>query len=107
MKGRRYEKQAWSKLYKRKAWQQLRSNQLSSQPLCEYCDAQNKVTIANVVDHIIAHKGDEILFHDPENLRSLCKTHHDSTKQKEERREVVIGGKNDGTPIDPNHHWNK
>ena len=107
MKGRIYEKQPWHKLYKRKAWKDLRAAQLGIQPICEYCEAQGLLTVANVVDHIIAHKGDEILFHDPENLRSLCKTHHDSTKQKEERREVIIGGDKEGTPIDPNHHWNK
>ncbi len=103
----KYEKQPWHKLYKRKAWKLLRSSQLASQPTCEYCEAQGYLTQASVVDHIIAHKGDDILFHDPENLRSLCMKHHDATKQREERHEVIVGGNRDGSPIDPNHHWNK
>jgi len=103
----KYKKQPWHLLYKRKAWKLLRANQLRGQAVCEYCEAQGFLTLANVVDHIIAHKGDEILFHDPENLRSLCKKHHDATKQREEVHKVVIGGDKDGTPIDPNHYWNK
>ena len=103
----KYTKQPWAKLYQRKAWKVLRSSQLASKPICEYCEAQGYLTLAGVVDHIIPHKGDELLFHDPENLRSLCKKHHDSTKQREENQKVVIGGNIDGSPIDPNHHWSK
>lgn len=102
-----YQPRPWKKLYKTKAWYRLRHAQITKQPLCEYCEAQGYLTPATVVDHIIAHKGDEILFHDPENLRSLCKKHHDATKQKEEKNRVIIGGDKDGLPIDPSHHWNK
>lgn len=60
-----------------------------------------RVTPANVVDHVKAHKGDETLFFDPSNLQSLCKPHHDSDKQmleKSGRVRVRIGL--DGYPIE-------
>ena len=37
-----------------------------------------------VCDHIKPHRGDRLLFWDPENLQTLCKPCHDSTKQREE-----------------------
>jgi len=65
-----------------------------------------RVVMAGVVDHIKPHKGDEIKFYNPDNLQSMCKQHHDSTKSIEERRGVIVGGNTQGVPIDPNHHWN-
>ena len=68
---------------------------------------QGRIEVATVVDHIRAHKGNEALFFDANNLASLCKTHHDSSKQKAEARGVQeIGGDVQGIPIDPAHHWN-
>ena len=39
-----------------------------------------------VLDHIIPHRGDYPLWKDPDNLQSLCATHHNGTKQREELR---------------------
>jgi 5-methylcytosine-specific restriction protein A len=94
------------KLYKTKAWYRLRTKQLLKEPCCRYCDGVGHVVMATIVDHIIPHKGDVDLFHDPDNLQSLCKVHHDSTKQREEKTGVIIGGKENGYPVDPAHHWN-
>lgn len=94
------------KLYKTKEWFRLRYNQLKKQPCCAYCEQQGAVTLATVADHIKPHKGDELLFYNPNNLQSLCKFHHDRTKQKEEKQGVVIGGNEQGIPNDPSHHWN-
>lgn len=38
-----------------------------------------------VVDHIIPHKGDERLFWSINNLQSVSREYHDSTKKKMER----------------------
>ena len=71
------------------------------------CDDMNKVTAATVVDHKTPHKGDESLFFDPDNLQSLCKLHHDSTKQLMENRGVdAVGCDESGMPIGNDHHWN-
>jgi hypothetical protein len=59
------------------------------------------------VDHKIPHRGDETLFFDADNLQSLCKLHHDSSKQREEKRGAVIGCNATGAPLDLNSHWNR
>jgi 5-methylcytosine-specific restriction protein A len=67
-------------------WRKLRAAFIAENPLCVFCQRDGRVTPAAVVDHIVAHKGNEILLLDWNNLQSLCKHHHDSTKQKLERR---------------------
>jgi 5-methylcytosine-specific restriction protein A len=71
------------------------------------CKEQGHITIATVVDHVRDHKGNEELFFDPANLQSLCKPHHDTTKQRQERRGYVIGTDASGRPIDAQHAWNR
>lgn len=102
------ERAAWRKWYGLKLWQQLRHQQLTRQPLCEMCLGHKRVEVATVVDHKTPHRGQWEKFIDPENFQSLCKKHHDSTKQKIEKRggQVEIGGDESGMPLDPNHHWN-
>jgi 5-methylcytosine-specific restriction endonuclease McrA len=85
-------------LYDRR-WRRERLRFLQSNPLCVYCLAQGKVEEATVVDHIKPHKGDRHLFWDRNNWQALCKPHHDSTKQAEERNGVVIGCGTDGIPL--------
>jgi 5-methylcytosine-specific restriction protein A len=53
------------------------------------------------------HRGDSVLFWHEENWQPLCKPHHDSTKQAEEKRGYVIGCDVQGIPIDPKHPWNR
>ena len=69
------------------------------------CEALGKTVPANVVDHVKPHKGNEVLFFNPLNLQSLCKSCHDSAKQTLEKSGVLIGCGTDGTPLDPSHHW--
>lgn len=70
------------------------------------CEEQGRAVLATVCDHIEPHKGDPVKFH-AGPFQGLCKLHHDSTKAKQENRGVAPGSKVDGTPIDPNHWWNK
>lgn len=99
---------SWHYLYSRKAWKQLRLDHLVKEPLCVYCQREGKITPATVVDHIKAHKGDLSLFYDPCNLQSLCKVHHDSSKQKAETKNVnEIGCDINGFPLDPKHPFNR
>lgn len=96
----------WRHLYKTNRWKALRLAQLREDPLCTMCRQQGFTEAASVVDHIKAHKGDVELFHDPANLQSLCKAHHDGAKQKEEARGTgAIGCDASGWPLDPSHHW--
>lgn len=85
--------------YKTARWRAIRAAQLSAHPLCAYCQQQGIVTVATVCDHATPHKGDPVKFWSGPFL-SLCKAHHDSTKQSEERQskpKAVIGV--DGWPM--------
>lgn len=95
----------WQRLYSLARWKRTRIAHLRSCPLCVMCKAQGYTTAATVVDHIKAHKGDVDLFFDPDNLQSLCKLHHDSVKQAEEKGGTIIGCDKNGEPLDPSHHW--
>jgi 5-methylcytosine-specific restriction enzyme A len=59
-------------------WERMRIDFLRQHPLCVLCLAKGITTAANVVDHIVPHRGDRKLFDDPNNLQSLCKPCHDS-----------------------------
>ena len=65
-------------------WQQAREQYLMEHPLCVFCQAEGRAVAANVVDHKIAHRGDQELFWDRDNWQSLCPPCHSSTKQREE-----------------------
>jgi 5-methylcytosine-specific restriction protein A len=68
------------------AWQKTRAAYLTQHPLCVFCEREGLVTAAVVVDHIEAHHGDHETFWNSDNWQSLCKPHHDSTKQRQEQK---------------------
>jgi 5-methylcytosine-specific restriction enzyme A len=74
---------------------------------CEDHRKRGMAVRAIVVDHKIPHRGDETLFWDPKNHQPLCKTCHDSAKQREEKSGIKPGCTTSGIPLDANHHWNK
>lgn len=59
------------------AWRKARAGYLRSHPLCRVCRVDGKRTPANVVDHIIPHRGDQDKFWDYDNWQALCKRCHD------------------------------
>ena len=65
-------------------WQKARERFLRLNPLCVYCKEKGRVEVANVVDHIVPHRGNQEIFWDESQWQALCKSCHDSTKQKEE-----------------------
>ena len=67
---------AASRGYDRK-WREARLEYLRRHPLCMQCWKEGRLTTATVVDHIIPHRGDQILFWDQENWQALCKDCHD------------------------------
>jgi 5-methylcytosine-specific restriction protein A len=70
------------------------------------CTSQGRATPATVCDHVARHNGDPVIFwHGP--FQSLCATHHDVTKQREEKRGFVVGSDIHGRPTDPSHPWNR
>lgn len=76
------------KLYHTAKWERYRHRQLFREPLCRMCKANDELTPADTVDHIIPHAGDYKLFFDPSNHQSLCrschsrKTHYETVRTK-------------------------
>lgn len=50
---------------------------MRSHSLCEHCIKVDRITAATIVDHIVPHKGDMVLFWDHDNWQALCKPCHD------------------------------
>jgi 5-methylcytosine-specific restriction protein A len=93
------EADSYRRLYRLRAWRISREIQLASHPFCEWCEQQKVLTAATVVHHRKPHRGDLALFLDPSNHVSLCKLHHDSTAQREERGRPVVAYGVDGWPL--------
>jgi len=72
----------WQHLYGSK-WQRARKSFLSKYPLCAECLKNGVTKAANVVDHIIPHKGDAIAFWQVSNWQSLCYRCHNKKTAKE------------------------
>lgn len=66
----------------------IREAQLIKEPFCKHCKEEGLINEANVVDHIQDWKTgatEQIqrhLFTSPENLQSLCTSHHNSKTGK-------------------------
>ena len=70
------------------AWKRLRASHVEAHPLCEDCLLEGVVNPEQIeVDHVTPFHGiDDPLRLDPNNLRSLCKRHHQIKTQREQRR---------------------
>jgi predicted kinase len=96
----------WQRLYNSKRWRARHSAQLQQHPLCAMCLAESRVTAAAIADHILPHHGNEELFFFG-LLQSLCRHHHNKTKQEIEAKGYCNDIGLDGWPTDPNHPANR
>ena len=64
------------------------------------------VAASEVTDHVVPHRGDPAVFWDVSNLQPLCRSCHDSRKQRIERRGWADDCGEDGMPLDPRHPFN-
>ena len=69
-------------------WQKARARYLWAHPLCVKCLAQGRYVNATVIDHILPHRGDPVLFWDENNWQALCKSCHDKKTMTADRYEV-------------------
>ncbi|MBB2973959.1 HNH endonuclease [Mesorhizobium sp. RMAD-H1] len=86
--------QPWRAWYKTSRWQKLRERILiRDRYICQKTGVlligKYPAPDSPVVDHKTAHRGDEQLFWDEDNLHAVSKAYHDSTKQAEERRSAL------------------
>ena len=73
-------------------WQQERLRYLAQHPLCVACDAKGLTVAADVVDHRIAHRGDERIFWDRSGWQSMCVECHNRKREAEEAAATPRGG---------------
>lgn len=66
-------------------WQKASRQYLRAHPLCRRCKERGVYTKATVVDHIVPHRGDQMLFWDRSNWQPLCKKCHDHKTMTEDR----------------------
>ena len=57
-------------------WRSARLGFLNDEPLCRYCMMQGITRGADVVDHILPHRGNQELFWDQSNWQPLCYSCH-------------------------------
>lgn len=65
-------------------WQQARARFLLEHPLCAICAITSRTAAATVVDHIIPHRGDQLLFWDEANWQPCCESCHNSKTARED-----------------------
>lgn len=73
----------YNKMYQSIRWKKRRKRYLSKNPWCAECLKNKRLTYAEILDHIIPHKGDWDLFINPDNLQGLCAKCHGLKSQKE------------------------
>lgn len=66
-------------------WRKAREVFLLSHPICNHCGR-----LANVVDHIIPHKGNKKLFWDKSNWQPLCTECHNRKTASEDMGAWVV-----------------
>ncbi|WP_374255070.1 HNH endonuclease [Acinetobacter brisouii] len=66
-------------------WNKKREAFLNQNPLCCDCKKRGYIVPATVVDHIIPHKGDKVLFWDETNWQPLCEACHNRKTATEDR----------------------
>ena len=57
-------------------WEKARKVFLEENPLCKIDLDHGRTVAANVVDHVIPHRGDQNIFWDQSNWQALCTTCH-------------------------------
>jgi hypothetical protein len=85
-------------MYGTALWRARRVSYRQQHPLCELCLKDNRIVAAEVVHHTVPHKGNWELFVSVP-LQSLCKQHHDSIVQSQERLGFVKGCDINGAPL--------
>ena len=78
------------------AWHRARTRFLRAHPLCVMCERRGRIVPANVVDHIVPHRGDQERFWNEANWQALCAPCHDGPKRRQEnaerRPQTIYGG---------------
>jgi 5-methylcytosine-specific restriction protein A len=86
------------------AWRRREKRHLEDRPLCAWCLAQGRITVAVIADYAAPpYDGREFRFG---ALQSLCGSCHDHKTTPNELGYVLDIGL-DGYPVDPLHPFNR
>jgi len=78
--------------YQSKQWKMMRKRMFAKHKgLCVKCKENDKIVLADVVDHIIPYKVDKNKRLDEKNLQTLCHRCHNQ-KTAEDSRKYGVGG---------------
>jgi 5-methylcytosine-specific restriction enzyme A len=77
--------------YRSNAWRKARVVKLSSSPLCELCEAQGQVVLAEMVHHKREVRTDAQARLDLNNMQSLCWSCHSRLHGSMRRTSVGVG----------------
>jgi 5-methylcytosine-specific restriction protein A len=66
-------------------WRRARAAYLARHPLCVRCREVGRLEPATVVDHVVPHRGDPVLFWGETNWAALCKRCHDRKTARDGR----------------------
>lgn len=81
---KRGSKSKFANWYSDRRWRAKREAHLQREPVCRYClEREGRYVPADVVDHIVPHRGDRQLFWYGE-LQSLCHRCHSGIKQRQD-----------------------
>ena len=94
------------RLYDLRAWRRNSKAYLAAHPLCAACETAGKLTAATQVDHIVPLKRGGNRF-DWDGLQGLCDACHATKTLIDEQGKQRAGVSVDGTPLSPNHWWNR
>jgi 5-methylcytosine-specific restriction endonuclease McrA len=111
-KWRSPEAAVYRRLYQTQQWRTLREVALLRDDFkCQRCGCFLKRGRSHpqsaVVHHVTAHKGNQDLFFDLDNLQSVCWSCHSGVIQSEEARGYSTEIGEDGWPTDSNHYGAK
>lgn len=65
-------------------WRKARLAFLRANPLCLQCEGYGRIVPATVVDHVVPHCGDRVLFWDQDNWQPLCARCHSAKTAAED-----------------------
>lgn len=79
----RFRGNAYQRGYTRQ-WRLASKRFLKCNPLCRQCTLEGRTKLAECVDHIKPHRGNQDLFWRTTNWQPLCKRCHDAKTQRGE-----------------------
>ena len=99
--------------YNTAQWQRLRNAHLSLFPMCEGCEAMQRLSVANTVDHRLAISDGGAPFPGHDGLASYCASCHGAKTARGSEAGAIRSSKPrkgcdaDGNPLDPAHSWSE